>query len=337
MVLSSSQQVVVAFTAVLCAFVVFPRMFGGGTGSRETTKSFDSRYNRKSPGPGALKGQAFNMDPSSNPGHQGQSVESIKQMRKMVEQEMKSEKYKSSSNNNNKGYVFTLMPMYAIGVGLFAVYKFMKIKAADETQTQKDKLKKGAKKSGETDSQLKELEQRLAQTERMLNSILTQLDPLTNCVKSVAMDQKNEIMAQLQCIRQLMKKRGMECPPLNIEEPACQKNLDELIETLAAQQKVPEPVTVPEQEGETVLEPDCATSELVQTGTETDTDADTEVLKGEEEETSERNEDEEGDESDHSMPSLEDAGDMSVENIGATSQNVPEGSSTGLRRRNRPE
>ena len=31
-----------------------------------------------------------------------------------------------------------------------------------------------------TDSQLKELEQRLAQTERMLNSILTQLDPLTN-------------------------------------------------------------------------------------------------------------------------------------------------------------
>lgn len=120
-------------------------------------------------------------------------------------------------------------------------------------------------------------------------------------------------------------------------EPACQKNLDELIETLAAQQKVPEPVTVPEQEGETVLEPDCATSELVQTGTETDTDADTEVLKGEEEETSERNEDEEGDESDHSMPSLEDAGDMSVENIGATSQNVPEGSSTGLRRRNRPE
>ena len=73
------------------------------------------------------------MDPSSNPGHQGQSVESIKQMRKMVEQEMKSEKYKSSSNNNNKGYVFTLMPMYAIGVGLFAVYKFMKVREFLET------------------------------------------------------------------------------------------------------------------------------------------------------------------------------------------------------------
>lgn len=30
------------------------------------------------------------------------------------------------------------------------------------------------------ENQLNELEQRLAQTERMLNSILTQLDPLTN-------------------------------------------------------------------------------------------------------------------------------------------------------------
>lgn len=31
-----------------------------------------------------------------------------------------------------------------------------------------------------TENQLNELEQRLAQTEKMLNSILTQLDPLTN-------------------------------------------------------------------------------------------------------------------------------------------------------------
>ncbi|XP_062374432.1 coiled-coil domain-containing protein 107 [Sardina pilchardus] len=343
MALSSSQQVVVAFTAVLFAFVVLPRMFGGGTGSREP-RSYDQRY-KKGPGPGALKGQPFSMNPTSA-GHQGQSAESIKQMRKMVEQEMKSDKYKSNSNNN-KGYVFTLMPMYAIGVGLFAVYKFLKIKSADDMQAQKDKLTKGAKKSEKTESQLNELEQRLAQTERMLNSILTQLDPLTNCVKSVAMDQKNEIMSQLQCIRQLMKKRGMECPPLNIEEPACQRNLDELIETLAARQKVPEPVTVPEQEGETTLEPECATSEPVKTGSDMDLDADMEVLRGGEKETSERkeeekeeekeDEDEEGEDSDHSMPSLEDISEMPIENIGATSQNVSESSLTGLRRRNRPE
>lgn len=35
-------------------------------------------------------------------------------------------------------------------------------------------------------------------------------------VKSVAQEQKNEIMSQLQTIRYLMKKRGMDCPPLNI-------------------------------------------------------------------------------------------------------------------------
>lgn len=46
MVFSSSQQVVVAFTAVLFAFVVFPRMFGVGSGAKET-RGFDARYNRK--------------------------------------------------------------------------------------------------------------------------------------------------------------------------------------------------------------------------------------------------------------------------------------------------
>lgn len=341
MVLSSSQQVVVAFTAVLFAFVVFPRMFGGGTWSKDPTKSFDPRYNRKGPGPGALKGQSFSMNPSSPPGHQGQSAESIHQMRKMVEQEMKSEKYKS--NSNNKGYVFTLMPMYAIGVGLFAVYKFLKIKAADDTQAQKERLAKGAKKSEETESQLNELEQRLAQTERMLNSILTQLDPLTNCVKSVAMDQKNEIMSQLQCIRHLMKKRGMECPPLNIEEPACQRNLDELIETLAAQQNVPEPVPdqKQDQQGENTLEPERDTTELVKIEGSDKSNADVEELRGGEKDTSEemnnKKEEDGGEDGDFSMPSLEEPCEMPVENISATSQNVTESSLSGLRRRNRPE
>lgn len=39
-------------------------------------------------------------------------------------------------------------------------------------------------------------------------------------VKSVAQEQKTEIMSQLQTIRCLMKKRGMECPPLNSGEVA---------------------------------------------------------------------------------------------------------------------
>lgn len=35
-------------------------------------------------------------------------------------------------------------------------------------------------------------------------------------MKSVAQEQKNEIMSQLQTIRYLMKKRGMDCPPLSV-------------------------------------------------------------------------------------------------------------------------
>lgn len=53
-----------------------------------------------------------------------QTPENMQQMKKLMEQELKSEKFKS---NSNKGYVFTLMPLYAIGVGVFAAYKFLKV------------------------------------------------------------------------------------------------------------------------------------------------------------------------------------------------------------------
>lgn len=53
--------------------------------------------------------------------------ESLQQMKRLMEQEMKNDKYKT---NSNKGYVFTLMPLYAIGVGVFAAYKFLKVKQA---------------------------------------------------------------------------------------------------------------------------------------------------------------------------------------------------------------
>ncbi|KAM9824542.1 uncharacterized protein ACB057_000305 [Neosynchiropus ocellatus] len=226
MVLTTSQQVALAFTVVLFTFVVLPRMFGVGVGSGAKETRYDSRYSKKGPGPGGVRSQPVKMNAPGSP----QTPENLQQMKKLMEQEMKSDKFKS---NSNKGYVFTLMPLYAIGVGVFAAYKFLKIKSADD-QAQKDKFAKGAKKSAEAENQLNELEQRLAQTERMLNSILTQLDPLTNCVKSVAQEQKNEIMSQLQTIRYLMKKRGMDCPPLNINEASCERNLDDLIESLGA-------------------------------------------------------------------------------------------------------
>lgn len=73
------------------------------------------------PGPGAMRGQPVRMN---SPGP-SQSPENLQQMKKLMEQELKNDKYKA---NSNKGYVFTLMPLYAIGVGVFAAYKFLKVK-----------------------------------------------------------------------------------------------------------------------------------------------------------------------------------------------------------------
>ncbi|XP_037617030.1 coiled-coil domain-containing protein 107 isoform X3 [Sebastes umbrosus] len=331
MVLSTAQQVALAFTAVLFTFVVLPRMFGvgGGTGAKETR--FDPRYSRKAaaPGPGAVRGQPINVNAPGSP----QTPENMQQMKKLMEQELKSDKYKT---NSNKGYVFTLMPLYAIGVGVFAAYKFLKIKSADD-QAQKDKFAKGAKKSVEAENQLNELEQRLAQTERMLNSILTQLDPLTNCVKSVAQEQKNEIMSQLQTIRYLMKKR----------EASCERNLDDLIESLGANDtstveaslvdKQTSPVTAEPSEKvyQKLVEDEAATEgeemkELVPEESDGEAEEEEDDDKEEEEEVEEEAE-EEGSEDCELMPSLEDPYETNIEEVGA------EQLASGLRRRNRPD
>lgn len=261
-----------------------------------------------------------------------QSAENMQNMKKLMEQELKSDKYKS---NNNKGYVFTLMPLYAIGVGVFAAYKFLKIKSADD-QAQKEKLAKGAKKSVEAENQLNELEQRLAQTERMLNSILTQLDPLTNCVKSVAQEQKNEIMNQLQTIRILMKKRGMDCPPLNVQDGSCERNLDNLIESLGAKDtpvnniRPMQPITE-----ETGAEEQDLCEKTPKTPEEEEENAvkermdeaaeDEQEGEGVEQEDTGMEEDAEDD-----IPLLEDSGEVEMEETGVEPV-------SGLRRRNRPE
>ncbi|KAM9772377.1 uncharacterized protein ACBT44_004168 isoform 1-T1 [Syngnathus typhle] len=345
MVLSTSQQVALAFTAVLFTFVVLPKMFGVGTGAKESR--LDPRYSRKGgPGPGTLRVPASDkVAPNSH-----QSAESMLQMKKLMEQEMKGEKFKS--NNNSKGYVFTLMPLYAIGVGVFAAYKFLKqevevevevvdsisqvikrfwIKSSDD-QAQKVTFAKGAKKSAEAENQLNELEQRLAQTERMLNSILTQLDPLTNCTKTVAQEQKNEIMTQLQTIRYLMKKRGMDCPPLN--EACFEQSLDNLIETLGAGETPPTSDTNTDKtskkpqdvaEGGGVKKPNSEEEEVERKDDDDDDMEETEEAEKDEEE---EEEEEEGYEEFDSMPSHD---NTKCEESGKVQQPC------GLRRRNLPE
>ncbi|KAF7651588.1 hypothetical protein LDENG_00108540 [Lucifuga dentata] len=339
MVLSTSQQVALAFTMVLFTFVVLPRMFGVGSGTKES--KFDSRYSRKAgPGPGGVRGQAVSMNAPGSP----QSPENVQQMKKLMEQELKTDKYKSSSN---KGYVFTLMPLYAIGVGVFAAYKFLKIKSADD-QAQKDKFAKGANKSAEAESQLNELEQRLAQTERMLNSILTQLDPLTNCVKSVAQDQKNEIMTQLQTIRYLMKKRGMDCPLLNVQEASCEHNLDTLIESLSASDTLAADTSpmkrlanegtteAPEKlgrmrsdaEDEAAVEAEEMREQILE---ESDREMEEEGDEEDDGEEEEEQDGEEGQDDSEVMPSLEDSYETNIEGVKG------EQNASGLRQRIRPE
>ncbi|XP_061570643.1 coiled-coil domain-containing protein 107 [Cololabis saira] len=331
MVMSASQQVALAFTAVLFSFIVVPRLLGVGGGGPARDAKVDPRYSRRGPGPGSVRGQSINVSP---PGSH-QTPESIQQMKIRMEQELKNDKFKS---NSNKGYVFTLMPLYAIGVGVFAAYKFLKIKNSDE-KAQKDKMAKGAKKSVEAENQLNELEQRLAQTERMLNSILTQLDPITNCVKSVAQDQKNEIMSQLQTIRYLMKKRGMDCPPLNVTDTSCKHNLDELIESLGASETS---ATAPKQSS---AETAPSTGKVYEKHSDAKDDAETEgeemkelppedcdgEATGGTEEEEEDDEEEEGLELPELMDSLKDSCPTNIEEVCA------EQPATGLRRRNRPE
>lgn len=44
-------------------------------------------------------------------------------MRNAMEKEMKTER----TRGNGKDFALTLMPLYAVGVGVFALYKFLKV------------------------------------------------------------------------------------------------------------------------------------------------------------------------------------------------------------------
>ncbi|CAJ0918528.1 unnamed protein product [Ranitomeya imitator] len=130
------------------------------------------------------------------------------QMKGEMEKQLKSERTETGHS-----MAFTLMPLYAVGVALFAAYKFSKMQPKEKIGSKTSEGEE--KKSKETENQLLVLEKHLLQTEKMLNSLLTQLDPLSSCVNSLATEQKDEIMNQLLSIRQLMKKSGMDKSTIN--------------------------------------------------------------------------------------------------------------------------
>ncbi|XP_015712261.1 coiled-coil domain-containing protein 107 [Coturnix japonica] len=235
MVLSVPQQAVVSVVLVLCLLVVMPRMFGGGGGGGRAGRA--PRGGRA--GPGHFEPQQQQQHRGSpqtvhqvhpNPGNpEGGVYQSIQQMRNAMAKEMKSER----TRGNGRDLAFTLMPLYALGVGVFAAYKFLKMKAHEENLSEKEKSTE--EKAKETEHQLLELEQHLAQTEKMLNSLLTQLDPLSNCVNALACEQKDEIMTQIQSIRRLMKESGLDKSENKMTDVShiCNEKLEDLLQSFA--------------------------------------------------------------------------------------------------------
>ncbi|XP_064512974.1 coiled-coil domain-containing protein 107 [Pseudopipra pipra] len=232
MVLSAVQQVVVSAVLVLCVFVVMPRIFGGGGGGRPGRSPRGGRaapghYDPRQHGRGSPQ-TVYQVH--RNPGNSDSNTyQSIQQMRNAMEKEIKSE----TTRGNGRELAFTLMPLYALGVGMFAAYKLLKMKSHEESHSKKEKSTED--KAKETEHQLLELERHLAQTEKMLNSLLTQLDPLSNCVNALACEQKDEIMTQLQSIRRLMKESGLDKSENKMKDLGhiCNEKLEDLIQSFA--------------------------------------------------------------------------------------------------------
>ncbi|XP_018428215.1 PREDICTED: coiled-coil domain-containing protein 107 [Nanorana parkeri] len=217
MVLSSSQHILLVVSLALCLCFLVPRMIGGGG---ENAKKDPSRMTPP------LRGHPHKESPAKSHMPRVGSEKGFSNMdhiKSAMEKELKSE------TGGSRSMAFALMPLYAVGVALFAAYKFAKIKSKENSQSKSTEDDKKAKR---TESQLLELERHLSQTEQMLNSILTQLDPLSNCVSTLATEQKSEIMNQLQSIRQLMKTTGMD---RSANQP-CENTLEDLIHSFKTQQ-----------------------------------------------------------------------------------------------------
>ncbi|XP_063783512.1 uncharacterized protein LOC134932743 isoform X2 [Pseudophryne corroboree] len=220
MVLSGSQCLILAVSLALCACFLLPRMFGGGA-VRYTSK----RDPRRMPPP--IHGRSPRREShSKTPIHGGGSEKRYPthdQVKGAIEEELKNENVGSG-----RSMAFTLMPIYAVGVAVFAAYKFTKMKSKENSKSKSSN--EDDKKAVATENQLLALERHLSQTEHMLNSLLTQLDPLSNCVNTLATEQKDEIMSQLQSIRQLMKNSGMDkTTHRNSAKQTCEDTLEGLI------------------------------------------------------------------------------------------------------------
>ncbi|XP_054845035.1 coiled-coil domain-containing protein 107 [Eublepharis macularius] len=228
--LSLGQQALLSVVLVLCVFVVMPRMFAGGGGGGKTPRAVKGSPGRPDPYQQRPGESERILQSHMNSGNsESKTYQSIQQMRNAMEKELKTER----ARGNGKDFALTLMPLYAIGVGIFALYKFLKMKSQEESLFTREKITED--KTKETECQLLELEQHLAQTEKMLNSLLTQLDPLSSCINALASEQKDEIMVQLESIRKLMKESGLDKSAVKSKDIShmCQEKLEDLIHSFS--------------------------------------------------------------------------------------------------------
>ncbi|XP_006121595.2 coiled-coil domain-containing protein 107 [Pelodiscus sinensis] len=228
MAVSAFQQGMVSVVLLLCLLVAVPRLFGGG-GAGRTLQGGKAAPGHYDPSPHPTDGSEGVQQSHQNfLNSESKAYQSFQQMRNAIEKDRRSER----TRGNGKELAFTLMPLYAIGVGVFAAYKFLKMKSQEGSPSKKEKNTDD--KAKETEHQLLELEQHLAQTEKILNSLLTQLDPLSNCVNALACEQKDEILTQLQSIRQLMKESGLDKSETKLKDVnhTCNDKLEDLIQSL---------------------------------------------------------------------------------------------------------
>ncbi|XP_077121432.1 coiled-coil domain-containing protein 107 isoform X2 [Ranitomeya variabilis] len=226
MVLSSSQHLLLSLSLALCACFLLPRMFGAGV------KDSGKQEAGKMPPPGHGRPASRGNGESQAKYHSSRKIlensNHYEQMKGEMEKQLKSERTETGHS-----MAFTLMPLYAVGVALFAAYKFSKMQPKEKIGSKTSEGEE--KKSKETENQLLVLEKHLLQTEKMLSSLLTQLDPLSSCVNSLATEQKDEIMNQLLSIRQLMKKSGMDKSTINNSGQSCEDTFENLIDSFRVQ------------------------------------------------------------------------------------------------------
>ncbi|XP_041071427.1 coiled-coil domain-containing protein 107 isoform X4 [Carcharodon carcharias] len=140
--MSLGQQAALALCLFICVFVLIPRLFPGGVGGGKEAAGRSAGHRPPVPG----RGQPLIRHSQSNSPKGPPNL----RMRSINQKEMNAEK----TQGRNKGFAFQLMPLYAIGISIYAIYKLVQMKFNENEQSSNEKNKEVDKKRKNTDSKL---------------------------------------------------------------------------------------------------------------------------------------------------------------------------------------